>query len=225
MTAAARADDGDGPPPSSGWLPPLSVETRNELAPILALLKRDFDSHLVSAVMSTPKAGRAMTELAGPDRAWLVAGLTAAGVTAQDIADRLRCSLRLVRSIRADPVTQLCECILRADQVASDQARSEWVDHMATRAELRRVRTEMARLQVQLDQLVAESTSGRLTTFPKCRHPKTKYNVYSHGGRDHCRQCRRENKARARKLMYGNDVPSDVVSCDPGNSVKEPARS
>lgn len=43
--------------------------------------------------------------LSGPDRAWVVAGLTAAGLTAAETAKRLKCSLRLIMQIRVEPMT------------------------------------------------------------------------------------------------------------------------
>ena len=36
------------------------------------------------------------------DRMWIVVGLSALGWTAQEIADRMDCSLRLIRNIKAD---------------------------------------------------------------------------------------------------------------------------
>ena len=46
---------------------------------------------------SLPIAG-----LSGPDRAWAVAALTVEGWTVAAIADRLRCSLRLIQQIKAE---------------------------------------------------------------------------------------------------------------------------
>ncbi|WP_237569284.1 NAD(P)H-dependent flavin oxidoreductase [Mycolicibacterium lacusdiani] len=48
-----------------------------------------------------------MTQLPIEDRAWLVSGLTLRVLTAKDIAERLGCSLRLVRAIRAEPITHV----------------------------------------------------------------------------------------------------------------------
>lgn len=46
-----------------------------------------------------------ISELSGPDRAWIVASLTVEGWTVAAIADRLACSLRLIQQIKAEPMT------------------------------------------------------------------------------------------------------------------------
>lgn len=195
----------------------MSDAVRHELTPILAALKQYRDDTMVSAVMSTPKAGRKMTQLSPADRAWLVAGLTAAGVTAASIAERLGCSLRLVRSLRADPITQLCECILRADKVATDQLRSEKVDHQATRGLLNEARADANRARLQRDQLLEQYTAtGTVETFDRCRHPKIKYNTYEHGGRKYCRECHRIKQAEYRTRNRAATC-AVITSCLPVN--------
>ncbi|MCV7187029.1 hypothetical protein H7I62_01840 [Mycolicibacterium thermoresistibile] len=157
------------------------------------------DEQLVAAVMSSPKASRRMTELADPDRCWLVAGLTLAGMTAQDIADRTGCSLRLIRAIRAEPMTQVCVYAHQQVGALSDSLRGEQIDHAATRLELARARDEADRLRMQVDQLLdALTTDGRIETFPRCGHPKVRYNVYAHRGKKYCRECRRNWQAQHR---------------------------
>lgn len=42
--------------------------------------------------------------LTGPDRAWVVAALQVSGMTADESAGLLHCSLRLVRQVRAEPM-------------------------------------------------------------------------------------------------------------------------
>lgn len=156
------------------------------------------DAQMVAAVLSMPKASRKMTELSDADRSWLVAGLTLAGVTAQDIADRLSCSLRLVRAIRAEDMTQVCVVAQRETRELGDELRSERCDHAVTRRSLAESEQENARLRMQLDQLVDALQVGELVKF-RCGHPRVKYNVYSHGGKDYCRSCRREYQANRRK--------------------------
>ena len=65
------------------------------------------DEQLVPAVLASVR-GYSMAALSFPDRCWVVAGLTLAGLTAEEIAERLACSLRLVRSLRAEDMTQVC---------------------------------------------------------------------------------------------------------------------
>lgn len=69
------------------------------------------DKHLIDAAL----AGRIYAkQLPGPDRAWLIAQLTHRGMAAAFIAERLHCSPRLVKSIRAEPVAVLTAQLLRA---------------------------------------------------------------------------------------------------------------
>lgn len=60
------------------------------------------DDNLITAA----QAGQLhIRNLSCEDRSWVVAGLTARGVTAEDTATMLRCSLRLIKQIRANPMT------------------------------------------------------------------------------------------------------------------------
>ncbi|WP_232491055.1 hypothetical protein [Mycobacterium dioxanotrophicus] len=166
------------------------------------------DEHMVAAVLSTPKASRKMTELSDADRAWIVAGLTLAGVTAQDIADRMSCSLRLVRSIRAEDITQMAVVAQTETRALGDDLRTERSDHALTRRELRESRTEAERLRAQVDQLLDVLRVGeRIETFRTCGHPKVKWNLYRHQGRDYCRECNRERASqyRARRKTAGQN--------------------
>ncbi len=51
--------------------------------------------------------GQPIISMSNADRTWVVVSLSALGWTAQDIADRLSCSLRLIRNIKAEPAAQL----------------------------------------------------------------------------------------------------------------------
>ncbi|OMC08541.1 hypothetical protein [Mycolicibacterium fortuitum] len=156
------------------------------------------DAQMVAAVLSMPKASRKMTELSDADRSWLVAGLTLAGVTAQDIADRLSCSLRLVRAIRAEDMTQMAYIAQDETRKLGDDLRVERCEHSVTRRTLAEAEAENSRLRMQLDQLVDAIQAGSVDSF-RCGHPRVKYNVYSHGGKQYCRECRRQYQAQRRK--------------------------
>ncbi|WP_237162362.1 hypothetical protein [Mycolicibacterium fortuitum] len=158
------------------------------------------DAQMVAAVLSMPKASRKMTELSDADRSWLVAGLTLAGVTAQDIADRLSCSLRLVRAIRAEDMTQMAVVAQTETRALGDELRAERCDHSVTRRQLAAAEAENARLRAQLDQLVDAHQAGTLDLF-RCGHPRVKYNEYRHGGKSYCRECRRDYQANRRKTL------------------------
>ncbi|MFA5711487.1 hypothetical protein [Mycolicibacterium sp.] len=166
---------------------------------------------MVAAVLANPKASRRMTELSDPDRAFLVAGLTAAGVTAQDIADRTGCSLRLVRAIRAQEMTQVCVWALDQSRAADDLLRVEQIDHASTRAELGRERAEVKRLRMQLDQILDELQKSTLSAFPRCGHPKVKWNTGRRVDRsgdaprvyEYCLECNRLRAAKCRAKKRG----------------------
>lgn len=154
---------------------------------------------MVDSVLSTPKSSWKMTDLSGPDRSWLVAGLTLAGVTAQDIADRLSCSLRLVRTIRAEDMTQVCYLAQQQLKTMADDLRQAQLAERLTSRDLTKSQAETARARVQVDDLLDALATGGIETFPRCGHPKVKYNVYSSKGKDYCRECRADWDKNKRK--------------------------
>ncbi len=156
----------------------------------MALDRWEPDRNIVAAVLSTPKATRRMTDLSGPDRSWLVAGLTLSGMTAKDIAARLSCSLRLVRTIRAEDMTQVCYLAQQRERALADEVRQTELANRLMRRELETVRQSAARLRLQLDQIVDAHLTGTLAVFRRCGHPKVGYNVYRCSGREYCRTCR-----------------------------------
>ena len=91
------------------------------------------DTQMVAAVLSMPKASRALTEMSDLDRSWLVAGLTLAGMTAEEIADRTRCSRRLVMTIRADDMTQAFKVAQVEAHDLGNELRAERCQHAVTR--------------------------------------------------------------------------------------------
>jgi len=153
---------------------------------------------MVAAVLSMPKASRKMTELSGPDRSWLVAGLTLAGVTADEIAERTGCSRRLVMAIRAEDMTQVCKIAQQQTGELEAELSAERSEHSVTRRDLVEKVAEAERLRMQLDQVLGKLMVGTLTAFPRCGHPRVKYNTYSHGGAERCRECRRKWQADRR---------------------------
>lgn len=166
------------------------------------------DEHLVPAA----KAGRlTMADLAAPDRAWVVAHLTAEGMTAAETADRLGCSLRLVKAVRAEPMTAVC-ALLAAETAAFD-------------GELRLVRSELAMAssaneRAQRDLSMARAQLARLLYTGACGagHEWTPYNTYlRRDGKRHCRECARLRAQRYRDEKRGRAVGGqhDPVGSDP----------
>lgn len=145
-----------------------------------------------------------MAELSQSDRAWVVAGLTLAGLTAKDIAERLGCSLRLVRSIRATDLAQVCLLMQRETQNFTCELRMERSEHQATRQALGEMSARAERYKRQLDNVIdAQMIGERITVCRKCATPMDKYNTYEHGGKRWCRECRRRREADRRARLAG----------------------
>lgn len=168
------------------------------------------DTNLAQVVLTSPRAPFKMTELADVDRAWLVAGLSdtvlgEAGLTADEIAERTDCCLRLVRSIRAADATLVAEYAQVQNRVLDDELRVERNQHGLTRRKLAESDARAARLQVQLDQILNQlQTKGKVETF-RCGCEKTPYNTYewvnAQGRRKrYCRRCRYRRKTESRVL-------------------------
>lgn len=97
-----------------------------------------------------------MRHLSGPDRSWVVASLTVKGWTVAAIADRLRCSLRLVQTIKTEPMTQVALYALAlADELASERAAARLAQ--ATAATQARLQADtITRLSGQRDALLGQ---------------------------------------------------------------------
>lgn len=169
------------------------------------------DLQMAAAVLSMPKSSRKLTEMELPDRCWLVAFLTVAGCTAENIAERCRCSVRLVRAVRAEPMTQLCEFFHAELRRQETELRVERIDHAATRRDLGSAASAVARLRTQMEQLLDAHVAGDVGTF-RCGHPKVPYNVYRNQGREYCRECGRDRVARYRAARVSVTAVTCVVT-------------
>ncbi|BBY78853.1 hypothetical protein MPUL_00110 [Mycolicibacterium pulveris] len=183
------------------------------------------DPNLAEVVLSAPRAPFKMTALADLDRSWLVAGLSEvvlgeAGLTAEEIAERTGCCLRLVRTIRASDATKVAEYAQVRNRVLDDELRVERINHAATRRELADAQCERDRLRAQLAQILDKLQTGTLGAFPRCGHPKVRYNTYEYGGRVYCRQCRRDWDTANRKPKTASSERESVK----GNGNSGPAR-
>lgn len=110
-------------------------------------------------------AGIDVRKLSPPDRAWVVAGLQTIGQTAEDTARALRCSLRLVRQIRAEPL-----CIMARYAIAlHDRLHlSETTLRRAEQAHARResaLQRDLATLATQRDRLVYDLQRERAQRY------------------------------------------------------------
>lgn len=125
------------------------------------------DDQLVPSLLAGP---RPELKLSQADRSWAVAGLTLAGKTAEDIAERLGVSLRLVRTIRSDPMTQVCLFYQHEVATFESELRMANSDHHDLGQQLSSTEAELARVKAQLNRIIGP------TTF-RCGHPRTKYNT------------------------------------------------
>lgn len=148
-----------------------------------------------------------MADLSTPDRCWLVAGLTLARLTAEDIADRMRCSLRLVRTIRAEDMTQVCLRMQEETAHFTDELRLARSEHRAALAAQEAAIGERDRLRLQIDRMLDAHAIGE-PPCPRCGTPIIGYNAYTWRERKFCRECHRRRQAayRAAKSKDAADV-------------------
>lgn len=157
------------------------------------------DAQLVAAALAGGRSARPLRDLGPPDRSWVVAGLTAAGLTADEIADILDCSLRSIRTVRAEDMTQVCIASHKEAKALTDVLRIEQCDHGATRQELADMTVAYRRIKAQLDRLLdAQIIGGDLIDSCSRGHEMDRYNTYWYRGKRYCRACRRERKASYR---------------------------
>lgn len=181
------------------------------------------DVEMVAAVLSHPRAPRPMRDLSPADRCWLVDGLTRAGQTAEEIAERMSCSRRLVMTLRAEPFTQLCGHYHRDLGQAETDQRALLVDLGLVRGERDEARKVVTRLSRQRDEMLGQlQTKGRIDTLP-CGHPRAKWNMYEYvdkSGRSPrsrvgCRECARDRSSDYRARRKTADQGQSVTpQCD-----------
>src|SRR5699024_1374758 len=109
------------------------------------------DEHLVHAAMSGSVDAR---RLPAPDRAYLVAALARRGLTADETAERLRVSLRLVRQMLADPITGVVDYALTLHDEADALTRAARRDADRAAAARDAARAEAERFRIQRNQLL-----------------------------------------------------------------------
>jgi hypothetical protein len=151
---------------------------------------------LIPAVLAG--GGRKMSQLAAPDRCWVVAGLTVAGLTAGDIADRLDCSLRLVRSIRADDMTAVCVYVQTESRNFADELRLAQTAAKGQAMRVGELSQELGRTKDKLNRLIDAHIVGA-RCCPKCGTPMDRWNDYVCNGKSYCRACHRERQKAYRE--------------------------
>ena len=154
------------------------------------------DAQLIAAALSVHTPTATLARLSAPDRCCVVAGLDSAGLTTEDIAVRLGCSIRTVRTVRSDPMTVVCARMQAETAHFTDELRLARREHTARLRDLEETRRENDRLRSQIARLLGNT----------CRagHPLTPYNTYLYRGRPRCRECHRKHardyRARQHKV-------------------------
>lgn len=162
------------------------------------------DLMLVPALLAG--SATVMDDLCGADRAWAVVVMTDdEGLTADEIAARLDCSLRLVRTILAGPeavLTRLYRAEAEAFERTLDMTGGE-VQRLA--GALADTEADRDRIQRQRDRLLQTALDEREGKTFSCGCPMTRYNTYiSPRGKRGCRKHRAEAVARHRARMVGS---------------------
>lgn len=163
------------------------------------------------SVLSTPKASKRMSDLPGPDRCWLVAGLTLYGLTAKDIADRLSCSIRLVKTIRAEDMYWVCFLKQQEAKTFTDEVRLVRSELTVTTQTLSEMAAECERLRGQLGNVIAaRSLPDRVCSGG---HEMNRYNTYvqASSGKRFCRQCHRDRQAGYRAKAKDSACTSSMI--------------
>lgn len=157
------------------------------------------DHLLVPAVLAQSRPIATIT--AKQDRCWLVGGLQAEGLTADDIADRLKCSLRLVRTLLAEDMTTVCRLYLTEADHFAEELRLTRHELTVRQRELADERAEAARVRDQRDRMIDMAITGEpIKVCARAGHLMDKYNTYVHPstGKRSCRACRLEAVRRCR---------------------------
>lgn len=170
------------------------------------------DHGLVPAVLA---ASRPIATIASKqDRCWLVAGLKATGLTADDIADRLKCSLRLVRTLLAEDMAKVCEVYFDQADTFTEELRLARHELAVRGRELAEAAAEATRVREQRDRLIDMAVTGEpIKVCRRGQHVMDRYNTYEHPatGKKSCRKCRYDALRRHR----GQDEVTGVTSAPP----------
>lgn len=192
-------DDGFGKPPGQ-WLP---------------------DAQLLPALLAG-STSVTYTQMTRGDRAWAIAGLRRAGVTAEAIAEQLVCSLRQVRAVAAEPAAIMARFYMDEADTFEDTLRM----YQGDVARLDRERAEAAasaeRYRDQLRTMIDAAMTGETgPSFPKCGHPKTWGNTYKapKTGKLSCRMCHADAQAEYRERQKAAEATPEGDTGAHGESI------
>lgn len=169
------------------------------------------DEQMVASVLAG--SGRKMAQLNSSDRSWVVAGLTLAGLTAEDIADRLDCSLRLVRSIRAEDMTQVCVHMQTETTNFTNELRLARTEIKNQASVIATLEIDLGRTKAKLDRMIDAHIVGS-KVCGRCSSAMIGYNLYIHKptGKEFCRECHRRRQQSYRDANLFQVVLPKVVT-------------
>lgn len=182
----------------------LEVET-----PARASERWSPDEQLIAAVLAGGSRHK-MADLDTPDRCWVVAGLTLAGLVAEDIKDRLSCSLRLVRAIRAEPMTQMCLIYQREVDHFRNEMRLAEAGRDAAHRAMAEIVSDRNKAKEQLDRVLDARLVGEPVDACGQGHLMVSWNVYWHRGRRWCRECHAQRQRDYRLAKRFGITPKNV---------------
>ena len=144
------------------------------------------------------------------DRAWAIAGLRRAGITAEAIAEQLACSLRQVRAVAAEPAAVLARFFMDEADVFENTLRMYQGDVARLDRERAEAEADRDRYLSQLRHMIDAAMTGEIgPSFPKCGHPKTWGNTYTapKTGKTSCRMCHADAQSEYRERRKAASTP------------------
>jgi hypothetical protein len=97
-----------------------------------------------------------IARLAAPDRAWVVAALTLDGWTVRAIADRLKCSLRLIQQIKAEPMTHMAVFAMSTERALLEERNLRRLEGRLAAHETAALQDRVTALTEQRDRLIGQ---------------------------------------------------------------------
>lgn len=157
------------------------------------------DTQLVAAVR-TGRCSRTYLDLTPQDRAWVVAGLTLEGHTAEAVAEMLGCSLRTVRVVIAEPAYSVCVAFMTEIEAFTQELRLARNELASLAVERDTAAATAERLRAHLDRVTASRDTKGVPLCAKRLHAMNRYNLYvDPSGRSWCRECSRQRQADSRE--------------------------
>lgn len=170
------------------------------------------DPELVRTVLAGGSS-RTMASFDLGDRCQIVAGMVQAGLTGEDIRDRMKCSVRSVRSLAAHPLTQLCKLYTNETRNFRQELDLRDSELAGLRAALTSAESERDRYQRQLHNVIDADVVGEKVRFCPKDHAMVPWNTYTNPktGKRSCRQCHADRQRELRAQQRANRGAHDLA--------------